>query len=314
MHTIDLRGAPHQICWGCGQLAGGRKAHVYYGNFPFGVEHMNCGVRIETILDRSLRALSALDSNSDDRTKETVLQALITSTARSLGTCTLNTILEDLTIRRIVETKGMEAALSTFRAISQVDDLIWDARLKDHNAIMRGPELIQRKLSSEDTAILVETENVLDQIIEKETRRNEACKIVLERIVEQAKIFSENSETPYCILRDVIASYCVNANGIDLFQELIKKMDALNAWKVIFLGRKTQDPAYKTTTHIIVDHIALLPSQTHLKEAQTVWQEKCVCEKQFEAVALPTDCLKWKNHWVFVREIKQRVSFGEGGL
>ena len=67
LHWFDVS-TTEQLCWECGHRAGGYKAHIYYGNYRFGIQHLDCGQRIKKILDRSLRALSAIGNDANKQT------------------------------------------------------------------------------------------------------------------------------------------------------------------------------------------------------------------------------------------------------
>lgn len=313
---IDMRGTSYQPCWGCGQLAGGHDAHLYYGNFTFGIEHLNCGRRIEIILDRSLRALSTLDEGTDNQTQEIVTRALIITSARKLKNCTLNTIEEDQKIRSIVETEGMAAALVALRAISKLDDIEWDNRLKKHSEIMQGVELIQRELSGKDKLANSHLEELLKNGTEHERDRKNKCLAALDQMSEQLKYFSEKVEngqckTPYCILKDIISPYYHNSD-INGLPKLLKAIEAKGIWKVLFLAKESQDPIYTYITHVIVAHIALLPAETPVIKAKQFWQVTCGHQERPCANVLQLDCLEWKNHWVLIEEIDVRLSLGDG--
>lgn len=315
-NIIDARGAPYQPCWGCGKLAGGREQHLYYGNFKFGIECSDCSIRIKTIINRSFRALSALAEPNDDQTKEVVMQALITTTARKLKNRLLNTIENDNEIRVIVETEGMNAALAVFRAISKVDDITWESRLNVHKTIMEGPKVIE-DVSIVDKNIIAETRRLIQLGIEKSNERHEKCLEALKRMTMQINRFSElvkakKNETPYCILEEVISPYYHNIDDMDGLEVLLKTIDTGNLWKVLFLARECRDGSYSYITHVIVDHIALLPAETLFDKAKSTWQAKCGNQENFKPVVFPLSCLNWKHHWVLIKEIGIRLSVGEG--
>lgn len=309
-----MRSSPYQPCWGCGLLAGGNESHLYYGNFPFGIEHMDCGNRIKLLLDRSLRALSTLDCDSDGITQEIVKRALITTSARKLENRTLNDIQDDHTIRSAVETEGMEAACAAFRAISTLDNNTWETRLKVHNAIMLGPALTAEELSNEDKAKLY---GLLKRGLECKKHREGKRLAALERMDQQLQQFSEaiqsqQNKTPYCILTDVVRPYYRNSEETKCLQKLLKEIEAKGVWRILFLAKESQDPTYTYITHLFVEHIALLPGGSSPIEAQEAWQKTCGYQKKSKAIVLPLDCLEWKGHWVLMSEIGMRLSLGAG--
>lgn len=310
---IDARGTPYQTCWGCGKKAGGHEANIYYGNFPFGVEHMDCGQRIESILDRSLRALSKMDENCDRETKEITLRALFTTASRKLDNLTLNKIQDDQNIRSAVENEGMQAALATLRALSKLDDKAWETNLKTHSEVMQGPVLIKKVVSKDESDELAKLLGELSVSIKD---RNEKRNAAIGRMHSQLEQFckeceSKENTSPYCILKDVVGPYYKNTDYSDEdLVKLLKLMESQGKWKVLFLGTEIQDSSYKYITHVIVDHVALLPAKTPIAKAEEVWGKTGGHKEGYKAAALPLDCLEWENHWVLIEEIGTRISFG----
>ena len=120
----------------------------------------------------------------------------------------------------------------------------------------------------------------------------------------------QENTAPYCIIKDAIGQYHRHEDehaGLTV-ENLLKEIEALEAWKVLFLGKKVQDGSYKYITHITVEHIAFLPAKTPIEEARKVWQKEYSCQdKSGQADVFPLDCLTWENHWVYVREINKRL-------
>lgn len=312
IEIIDMRGVTYHPCWGCGVLAGGHEAHVYYGDFAYGIEHGSCGERIKSILDRSIRALSAIDKNGGDKsTYQAVKKALITTSARILQNRKLNTIKDDKEIRRVVETDGMKAALATFRGISSMDDRAWEKGLEAYGKIMDGPELIQEKLTKEEESSLANLDALLLKAKRSKEDRERKCHDAIESMISQWNEFASVSDSPYCVLRDVVNRYCENSGAKQTIQ-VLKEIDQ-EKWdfKLLFLAQEIQDPGYKHITHIVVKYIALRPTATSISQAQKAWEAQCK-KVEGKAVALSLDCLEWKNHWVFIDELNCSVSLGEG--
>lgn len=318
IEIIDMRGVTYHPCWGCGALAGGHEAHVYYGDFAYGIEHGSCGERIKSILDRSIRALSAIDKNGGDKsTYQAVKKALITTSARILQNRKLNTIKDDKEIRRVVETDGMKAALATFRGISSMDDRAWEKGLEAYGKIMDGPELIQEKLTKEEKSTLAALMlNIKTSEEDREKGRHDAIKSMISQWNEYTRTFQSKKNAsiplyPYCVLCDVVNRYCENSGAKQTIQ-VLKEIDQ-EKWdfKLLFLAQEIQDPGYKHITHIVVKYIALRPTATSISQAQKAWEAQCK-KVEGKAVALSLDCLEWKNHWVFIDELNCSVSLGEG--
>lgn len=299
---IDMRGSPYQPCWGCGYRAGGRKAHRYYGNFPFGVQHLKCGIRISILLDRSFRALSALDNSCDSLVHESISRALITTTARKLGNGALNTIEDDHVIRHIVETDGIDAALKVFRSLSSLDDITWESRLKEHNAIMFGPEFIE--LEDKDPMSTEEFNELFNAGLEAVQTHQDKCIIALKRMIAQMKQFSENIENetnkvPYCILEDVIRPLYRNLDDKGGLKKYLEKMDSGGTWRVILLAVESE----ASRTQVNVEHIALLPNETPFSHAKDAWKKECNIQKGFRKEIYSFDCLKREDYTFFIKEI-----------
>lgn len=314
---IDMRPLPYQPCWGCGQPAGGRDANLYYGDFKFGIEHLNCGERIKNMLDRSLRALSTIANDRDPQVSEIALRVLITTSARKLENRPLDTIEEDWIIRRSIETEGMAAALEVFRGTSNLDDGEWAKRLEKHNQVMQESELIQELSENNKWAI---SNPIREEPLytEMEYTGDSKTNLVLDQIDEQFKQFTKELEsgqctTPYFMLNDIIGSYCRSSSVSDL-KKMLKAIENKGIGKVLFLVKESQDPTYSYITHISVDHVVLLPIETPVIKAKEFWQTTSD-HKQDQKVCvnvLPLDCVEWKNHWVLIEEIGIRLSAGEG--
>jgi hypothetical protein len=313
--TIGTRNTTYQTCWECGKAAGGTNTH-YYGNFAFGIAHSNCAERIKSILDRSLRALSTFSDSIDDQTKETATRALITTTARKLGNCSLNTIKEDHQIQGIVETEGMTAALAIFRAISNLDDVEWEKRLKSHREIMQEAKPIEEKLPNNKQSAASELEALMNRSFEHRRQCLNECLTLTDQVGDQFQHFFDEAQkgktqSPYCVLVDIIAPYYHNSST-DALQKFFRALDSLPAWRVVFLAKESQDRTYSYMHHIIVEHVALLPAKTPVAKALEFWKTSCRNEGNQSVSVLPIECLNWKNHWVYVEELRMRLLCGEG--
>lgn len=313
-NVIDFRGSPKQPCWGCGKLAGGDEHHYYYGNFQFGVHHGICGERIQKILDRSLRALGAIGKDLDGHAHEVVLKDLITTAAEDLGNRLLNEIPDD-EIRNSVETKGMEKALETLRFF--INQKTWDTHWKECDAILKGPETLPPEQPDQETIDTIEEiKELLEESLQAKQARNENCMNALKRFQTQFRSFAskcqtQQNEKPYCIFENVFGPYYQNSSEKKV-KKLLEEINETDNWKVIFLAEEVPDQTYKYITHIIVEHIAMLPSSTPLSDAEKIWQQDHSPKNNTrKAVVVPLDCLEWQNHWVIIREMgSTRISFG----
>ena len=315
---IDISSSSYQPCWGCGQLASsGDERNLYYGNFPFGIEHESCGQRIKILLQRSIRALKEMGGKDDDaQTWEIIKQALITTAARKLDNKPLKEISDEQQIRSAVEKKGMKAAVDVFRAISTMDDQTWKFHLKKRDKIMKGPEYEtpEEKRAYIDKEIAQHHEMVIQQA----RRETDQIHTVFERINTQLENFltelqRQENTTPYYILKDVIKPYYCISHEIKKVKKLLKileeSVEKFN-WKVIFLGEEI--PRLLKDTHIIVikvEHIAFLPSSISIAEATEAWKKKYSYQvKEGQANVFFLDCLEWKNHHVSLIEINETLS------
>lgn len=79
-------GSISQTCWACGEKAGGLGVYYLYGDYPNGMAHLTCNLRIKKILDRSLRALEPMMGKAAEPGCM-VIEALITKSANLFTLC-----------------------------------------------------------------------------------------------------------------------------------------------------------------------------------------------------------------------------------
>lgn len=277
---IDARGAPFQSCWGCGKTAGGHEAHYYYGNYPLGVAHSECGARISAILDRSIRALGSMDDKG--LVHETAIQGLITTSARKLDYHNLNEI-DDATIRKVVENEGVQAALRITRALSVIDDNTWFARFTEKfKTIMNGPEKIKKEATAEDKRVLQEMYARLDSHLEHLEKGNRILRASMDSIVEQVDRFmkQEVKELPYCVIKGAFEDILTSC-GRETLKKVLNEIET-EKLKVFFIAKKVGVDFFE------VEEIVLLPlGKIKISGAGF--------ESLAEANLLPLKSLDWKG-------------------
>lgn len=169
---------------------------------------------------------------------------------------------------------------------------------------------------SEFNSMFNEGIRVHEECLKKKSKAINQINVYIRNYAQQLR--SNSNKSSYLILNDVIKPYyesCIYDQG-GATKALIKLFQLINdstLFKVIFLGQEVADASSRGVIHVLVDHVALLPRHSTLKEAENAWKRECG-PKEFKIVALPSECIEWKNHWVFLNEIRYRISTGDGQL
>jgi hypothetical protein len=304
-----------QPCWECGKPAGGQAPHVYYGNFPFGIAHIKCAERIQYILDRSFRALDELYDKTDTQASKVVVQVLFDTTARKLNNQPLTTLKDDQ-IRKVLETDGMEAAVTVIRALSKVCDDQWKYMLSRHKDMMQGEVFISYETKRERVREVME---LLERSFESRRIENEKFLATANEKHEQLnasllafdeEVRNGKNKAPFFIVpQDLFQFYCTHF--LDTLEKLTEKYAR---GKMIFLAIEVQDPGYLYMTHVKIAGLALLPPTVSIADANQFWEKNCTDEWTKSEGArvriLPTECLQWQNHYITIGSSLKRSCGG----